>query len=226
MTLSLPSGAAAPHTPAGLPSSRHFCASEAASPDPVQRTLAEYTGLNLQRRRVLLLDRELDQDNGAQLCAGLIVLAAEDPDTDITLLINSPGGLVPAMLAIGDLIDLIPCDVRTVALGMAYSAGQFLLTHGTPGKRYILPHGRVLMHQGSAGFAGSAPDIEIQAKDLRSGRDLLIDLTAERTGQPREVIARDSERDRFWDARAAVEYGFCDHIVTSLSDVLPTPQAQ
>lgn len=118
-------------------------------PDPTADRLAHH--------RVLLLDRELDQVNGARLCADLVLLAAEDPSRDITLLINSPGGLVPAMLAIGDLMDAVPCDVRTVALGMAYSAGQFLLTHGTPGKRMILPHGQVLMHQGSAGFGGSCP---------------------------------------------------------------------
>ena len=127
-------------------------------------TLVGRTGLGLLHQRVLLLDRELDQENGAQLSAGLLLLAAEDPRSDITLLISSPGGLVPAMLAIGDLMDLVPCDVRTVALGMAYSAGQYLLTHGAPGKRSILPHGRVLMHQGSAGFGGSATDIEIAGR--------------------------------------------------------------
>lgn len=189
-----------------------------ASPPP---TLVGRTGLGLLHQRVLLLDRELDQENGAQLSAGLLLLAAEDPRSDITLLISSPGGLVPAMLAIGDLMDLVPCDVRTVALGMAYSAGQYLLTHGAPGKRSILPHGRVLMHQGSAGFGGSATDIEIQAADLRANRDLLIDLTAERTGQPRETIARDSERDRFWSAQDAVDYGFCDRVVTDLDQILP-----
>lgn len=183
--------------------------------------LAERTAGGLLHQRVLILDRELEQDNGAQLCAQLLLLAAEDPQRDITLLINSPGGLVPAMLAIGDLMDLVPCDVRTVALGMAYSAGQFLLTHGTPGKRYVLPHGKVLMHQGSAGFGGSAADIELQAEDLVRNRDLLIRLTAERTGQSEETIARDSERDRMWDAEAAVAYGFCDHVVRDLTELLP-----
>ncbi len=193
-----------------------------AIPDhPAAEGISSLTATRLLHHRVLLLDRELDQDNGAQLAAQLLLLAAEDPGTDITLLINSPGGLVPAMLAIGDLMDLVPCDVRTVALGMAYSAGQFLLTQGTPGKRVILPHGRVLMHQGSAGFGGSAADIELQAEDLRRGRDLLIALTAERTGQRRETITRDSERDRIWDAEAAVDYGFCDRIVTDLTEILP-----
>ncbi|MGP5252649.1 ClpP family protease [Brachybacterium alimentarium] len=188
---------------------------------PAAAGLGALTATRLLHHRVLILDRELDQDNGAQLSAQLLLLAAEDPRQDITLLINSPGGLVPAMLAIGDLMDLVPCDVRTVALGMAYSAGQFLLTHGTPGKRMILPHGRVLMHQGSAGFGGSAADIELQAEDLRRSRDLLIALTAQRTGQSAETIAQDSDRDRLWDAEGAVEYGFCDRIVTSLDEVLP-----
>lgn len=183
--------------------------------------LASLTASRLLHHRVLLLEKELDQDNGAQLSSQLLMLAAEEPRRDITLLINSPGGLVPAMLAIGDLMDLVPCDVRTVALGMAYSAGQFLLTHGTPGKRLILPHGRVLMHQGSAGYGGSATDIELQADDLRRNRDLLIELTAERTGQSTQTIARDSERDRLWDAAGAVEYGFCDRLVTSVEEILP-----
>lgn len=189
--------------------------------DDTRRPPADRTVELLGHQRILLLDRELEQDNGARLCADLLLLAADDPGRDITLLINSPGGLVPAMFAIGDLMDLVPCDVRTVALGMAYSAGQYLLTHGTPGKRLILPHGQVLMHQGSAGFGGSAPDIEIQADDLRRNRDRLIRITAERTGQSEATIARDSERDRIWGAEDAVDYGFCDAVVSSLSEVLP-----
>ena len=130
---------------------------ESPAPEP----LGSLTATRLLHQRVLLLDRELEQVGGAALAAQLLLLAAEDPAADITLLISSPGGLVPAMLAIGDLMDLVPCDVRTVALGMAYSAGQYLLTQGTPGKRYVLPRSQVLMHQGSAGFGGSAADIEI-----------------------------------------------------------------
>lgn len=219
----------APHTdPVGPRTGIHrSIGPRSSTDDPDQNpttpppALADRTATGLLHQRILLLDRELEQDNGAQLCAQLVLLAAEDPSRDITLLINSPGGLVPAMLAIGDLMDVIPCEVRTVALGMAYSAGQYLLTHGAPGKRFILPHGRVLMHQGSAGFGGSAADIELQAEDLRRGRDLLIDITAERTGQSREQVARDSERDRIWEASDAVEYGFCDHVVDSLDQLLP-----
>lgn len=188
---------------------------------PQGASLAALTSARLLHQRVLLLDRELEQVGGAALAAQLLLLAAEDPGADITLLISSPGGLVPAMLAIGDLMDLVPCDVRTVALGMAYSAGQYLLTQGTPGKRYVLPRSQVLMHQGSAGFGGSAADIELQAEDLRRNRDLLIRLTAERTGQSEETIARDSERDRIWDAEGAVSYGFADHVAVDLGEILP-----
>lgn len=201
-----------------------FTAPSAAAPaetDPAAHPLGDPTAAHLLHHRVLLLDRALEEDNGARIASQLLLLAAEEPQRDITLLINSPGGMVPAMLAIGDLMDLVPCDVRTVALGMAYSAGQFLLTHGTPGKRLILPHGRVLMHQGSSGFGGSAADIELQAEDLRRGRDLLIRITAERTGQSEERIARDSDRDRIWEAADAVEYGFCDAVVSSLEEILP-----
>ncbi|HJC69062.1 MAG TPA: ATP-dependent Clp protease proteolytic subunit [Candidatus Brachybacterium intestinipullorum] len=190
---------------------------ESPAPEP----LGSLTATRLLHQRVLLLDRELEQVGGAELAAQLLLLAAEDPAADITLLISSPGGLVPAMLAIGDLMDLVPCDVRTVALGMAYSAGQYLLTQGTPGKRYVLPRSQVLMHQGSAGFGGSAADIELQAEDLRRNRDLLIRLTAERTGQSEETIARDSERDRIWDAEGAVAYGFADHVARDLGEILP-----
>lgn len=116
---------------------------------------------------------------------------------------------------------VVPSRARTVALGMAYSAGQCLLTQGTPGKRHVLPHGQVLMHQGSAGFDGSAADIELQAEDLRRNRDLLIRLTAERTGQSEERIARDSERDRIWDAEGAVDHGFADQIAADLAEILP-----
>ena len=182
---------------------------------------ADRVAARLLHQRILLLDRELDQDNGAELSAQLILLAAEDRRSDITLLINSPGGMVHEMLAIGDLMALVPCDVRTVALGIAASAGQFLLTAGTPGKRLVLPHARVLMHQGSAGFGGSAVDVELQAQDLRRNRDVVIDLTAAATGQTRETIARDSDRDRWWDARAACEYGFADRVASSLDEVVP-----
>ena len=131
------------------------------------RELDEEIYRRLFERRILQLGEPLEHWNSNRLCAGLLLLAAEDPDTDIRLLINSPGGSVPGMLAIRDCMRSVPNDVITVDIGMAYSAGQFLLSSGTPGKRYILPHAKVLLHQGSSGIGGTAQDIAIQAEDLR-----------------------------------------------------------
>ena len=175
----------------------------------------------LYERRVLVLDGQLDDDNGTLLATQLIALATEDPSADIALWIHSPGGSVPSMLAIRDVIRLVPCDVATLALGIAYSAGQFLLSAGTPGKRRALPHARVLMHQGSAGIAGSAVDVELQANDLRHTRDTVLGLISEDTGQPIDRIFTDSLHDRWFTAREAIDYGFVDEIVTSFDDIAP-----
>lgn len=173
-------------------------------------------------QRILMLDTALDDEIGSQLCARMVMLAADDPAADIALWINSPGGSVPAMLAIMDTMRLIPCDVATVNLGMAYSAGQFLLCNGTPGKRYMLPHAKVLLHQGSAGIGGYAPDIELQADDLRHVRDTVLAVIAERTGQPVERIFADSLRDHVFTADESVDYGFVDHIVDDIGQIRPT----
>jgi ATP-dependent Clp protease, protease subunit len=125
------------------------------------------------------------------------------------------------MLAIHDVMRLIPNDVSTLGMGMAASAGQFLLSAGTPGKRFLLPHARVLLHQGSAGIGGSAVDIEIQADDLRRTRDTVVGLIAEHTGQSAETVERDSRRDRWFTAEEAREYGFVDHVIASVDDVTP-----
>ncbi|RZQ60139.1 ClpP family protease [Amycolatopsis suaedae] len=172
-------------------------------------------------QRVLVLDGVLDDDNGLVLTTQLLSLASEDPKKDIALWIHSPGGSVPSMLAIRDVMRLVPCDVATLALGTAYSAGQFLLSAGTPGKRFALPHARVLMHQGSAGIGGSAVEVEVQADDLRHTRDTVLGLIAEDTGQPVERIFTDSLHDRLFTAGQALEYGFIDHVVDSLEQVVP-----
>jgi ATP-dependent Clp protease protease subunit len=125
------------------------------------------------------------------------------------------------MLAIHDVMRLIPNDVSTLGMGMAASAGQFLLSAGTPGKRYLLPHAQVLLHQGSAGIGGSAVDIEIQADDLRLTRDTVIGLIAEHTGQSPETVERDSRRDRWFTAPQALEYGFVDQVISSVEDITP-----
>ena len=185
------------------------------------RELDEQIYRRLLDRRTLLLGEPLEHWNSNRLCTGLLLLAAEDPKADIRLLINSPGGSVPGMLAIRDCIRAIPNDVVTVNIGMAYSAGQFLLSSGTRGKRYALARSKVLLHQGSAGFGGVAQDIAIQAVDLRRTRDTVLALIAEDTGQPIEVVERDSRRDRWFSAEEARAYGFVDHIVASAEDVLP-----
>ncbi|MEE6282497.1 ClpP family protease [Georgenia sunbinii] len=175
----------------------------------------------LYEERVLVLDGVLDDDNGTLLATQLISLAAQDPSRDVALWIHSPGGSVPAMLAIRDVMRLVPCDVATLALGIACSAGQFLLSAGTPGKRRALPHSRILMHQGSAGIGGSAVDIELQAGDLRQTRDTVLGLIAADTGQPAERVFEDSLHDRWFTARQALDYGFIDTIVADFDDVAP-----
>ncbi len=175
----------------------------------------------LLHQRILVLDGVLDDDNGTLLATQLLTLAAEDPAADIALWINSPGGSVPSMLAIRDTMRLVPCAVTTLALGLACSAGQFLLSGGTRGKRFALPHSRILMHQGSAGIGGSAVEVEVQANDLRHMRDTVLGIIAEDTGQPVERIFEDSAHDRWYTAVEAKEYGFIDHVVDSFDQVMP-----
>ena len=169
-----------------------------------------------------MLDGVLDDDNGTLLATQLLTLADEDPDADIALWINSPGGSVPSMLAIRDIMRLIPCDVATLALGIACSAGQFLLSGGTKGKRFALPHSRILMHQGSAGIGGSAVEVELQANDLRQTRDTVLGIIAEDTGQPVERIFEDSRHDHWYSAGEARDYGFVDALAESFGQVMPS----
>src|SRR6202042_2691790 len=146
-------------------------------------------------QRILVLDGVLDDDNGTLLATQLLMLAPEDPAADVPLWMDWPGGAVPSVLAIRDIMRLVPCEVSTLAFGLACSAGQFLLSAGTKGKRYALPHARILMHRGSAGIGGSAVDIEVQADDLRHTVDPVLGLIAEDTGQPVERIFDDSLHD-------------------------------
>jgi ATP-dependent Clp protease protease subunit len=178
----------------------------------------------LYHRRVLMLDGPLDDDNGTLLATQLLALAAEDPVSDVALWIHSPGGSVPSMLAIRDIMRIVPCDVSTLAIGMAASAGQFLLSAGTPGKRRALPHARILLHQGSAGIGGTAVDVELQADDLRHMRDTVLGLIAEDTGQPRERVFEDSLHDHWYTAREALDYGFIDTIVAGFDELMPRPR--
>jgi ATP-dependent Clp protease protease subunit len=175
----------------------------------------------LLHQRVVVLDGVLNDDNGMLITSQLLTLAADEIETDIALWIHSPGGSVPSMLAIRDVMRLVPCDVSTLALGLACSAGQFLLSAGTKGKRFALPHARILMHQGSAGIGGSTVEVEVQAADLRYTRDTTLGLIADDTGQSVDRIFEDSLHDRWYSAAEALDYGFIDRVVDSFDQVMP-----
>ena len=193
-----------------------------AEPTPtIAGSLDEQLAARLLYERIIVLGSEVDDRVANRLCAQLLLLSAEDRRSDISLYINSPGGSVSAGLAIYDTMRLIPNDVRTLAMGLAGSMGQFLLCAGAAGKRFSLPHAQVLMHQGSAGFGGTAADIEIYAEQLGRTGATMIRLIAEHTGQPVERVEQDSLRDRWFSAAEARDYGIVDHIVERLDDVRP-----
>ncbi|MCX2949553.1 MULTISPECIES: ATP-dependent Clp protease proteolytic subunit [unclassified Lentzea] len=173
----------------------------------------------LLRERIIVLGSQVEEGIANQITAQLLLLAAEDPEKDITLYINSPGGSVTAGMAIYDTMQLIQPDVATYAMGLAASMGQFLLSAGAPGKRHALPHARILMHQPSAGVGGTAADIAIQADMLTRTKREMAELIAEHTGQTLETITRDSDRDRWFTAQEALEYGFVDRVVTRAQPV-------
>ena len=183
--------------------------------------LDDHLASQLLGQRIVFLGTQVDEVSANRVCAQLLLLSAEDPRTDISLYINSPGGSVHAGLAIYDTMRLIPNDVSTLAMGFAASMGQFLLCGGTPGKRYALPNARIMMHQGSAGIGGTTADIEIQAENLEHTKRTMERLIAENTGQSPETIARDGDRDRWFTAEEAREYGMVDRVLESLADVRP-----
>ncbi len=170
--------------------------------------------------RSVVFNGELRDENGMEIVSRLILLSAEDPRADIFLWINSPGGSVPMMHAIADVIDAVPNDVVTIAFGWAASAGQFVLTMGTKGRRLALPHARILLHQGSSGIGGAAADIELQSGDLREVRDSVLHRIAAATGQGYDRIFADSLRDKWFSAERALDYGLIDRIVDSPADLL------
>jgi ATP-dependent Clp protease, protease subunit len=188
--------------------------------------LDDQLATRLLHERIIVLGTEVDDQVANRLCAQLLLLSAEDSRGDISLYINSPGGSVSAGLAIYDTMRLIPNDVSTLAMGLAGSMGQFLLCAGTAGKRFSLPHAQVLMHQGSAGFGGTAADVEIYAEQLERTGALMTRLIAEHTGQPVETIEKDSRRDRWFNAEEARAYGIIDHIVERVDDVRPAAARQ
>jgi len=188
---------------------------------PVMRTLStpslsDAVFERLLGERIVFLGSAVDDDVANRITAQLLLLAAEDSKQDITFYINSPGGSVTAGMAIYDTMQLIEPDVSTWAVGFAASMGQFLLSSGTPGKRYALPHAKIVMHQPSAGIGGTASDIAIQAAQYRLTKQEIAGLTAEQTGQSVEQIEADADRDRWFTAEEAKAYGFVDHVVARL----------
>jgi len=173
----------------------------------------------LLQHRIVFLGQQVDDDIANRICAEIILLAAEDRTRDIALYINSPGGSVSAGLAIYDVMQYVTNDVATYAMGMAASMGQFLLCAGTPGKRYALPHAQILMHQPSGGIGGTASDIRIQAEQMIYIKRTLAERIAYHTGQPVDQIEQDSDRDRWFTADEAKDYGFVDQVVRSAAEV-------
>lgn len=166
----------------------------------------------LLKDRIIWLGSEVRDDNANEICAKMLMLAAEDSTRDIYLYINSPGGSITAGMAIYDTMQYVPNDVVTVGIGMCASMGQFLLSSGTKGKRYATPNTRVLLHQPHGGFGGTASDIQTQAELILSMKKQLATLTAEQTGKTVEQIMQDGDRDRWFTAKEALDYGFIDHI--------------
>lgn len=168
----------------------------------------------LLKDRIIILGTAIDDTVANSIVAQLLFLAAEDPDKDISLYINSPGGSITAGMAIYDTMQFIKPDVSTICIGMAASMGAFLLTAGATGKRFALPNSEIMIHQPLGGTQGQATDIEIHARRIIRMREKLNAIMAERSGQPIEVINRDTERDNFMDAEQAREYGLIDKVIT------------
>lgn len=173
----------------------------------------------LLRERIIFLGSEVRDENANAICAQLLLLAAEDPDREINLYINSPGGSVSAGMAIYDTMQFVKPDIVTLALGFAASMGQFLLTAGATGKRYALPHSKILMHQPHGGVGGTATDIRIHAEAMVRTKKQMAELTALHTGRTLEEIERDADRDRYFTPEEALEYGFIDGVVQESSEV-------
>ncbi len=173
----------------------------------------------LLKDRIIWLGSEVRDDNANEIAAKMLLLAAEDPEKDIYLYINSPGGSITAGMAIYDTMQFVPNDIVTVGIGMAASMGQFLLTAGTKGKRYITPNARVLLHQPSGGFGGTSSDIQTQAQLIIDMKNRLAQITADATGHTVDQVNADGDRDRWFNADEALAYGFVDHIRASAADV-------
>lgn len=172
----------------------------------------------LLKERIIFLGEEVDANSASVIVAQLLFLEAEDPEKDIHLYINSPGGEITSGMAIFDTMNYIKCDVATICVGMAASMGAFLLAGGAKGKRQALPNAEIMIHQPSGGSRGQATEIEIAAKHILRTRSKLNDILAEKTGQPVEKIAQDTERDNWMSAQEAMEYGLIDSVITVRAD--------
>ncbi len=192
---------------------------ESRTPAPNGQGFGDSVFQRLLQDRIIFLGSQVEDQMANTICAQILLLAAEDPEKDIFLYINSPGGSVSAGMAIYDTMQFVKNDVATVAMGLAASMGQFLLCAGAPGKRYSLPHARIMMHQPSGGIGGTASDIKIQAEQMMYTKTKMAELIAHHTGQPVATITEDSDRDRWFTADQAKEYGFVDHVVKSARDV-------
>lgn len=191
----------------------------ARTPQPNNLGFDDSVYQRLLRERIIFLGSVVEDNLANALTAQMLLLAAEDPDKDIYLYINSPGGSVSAGMALYDTMQFVPCDVATVAMGLAASMGQFLLCAGAEGKRYALPHARIMMHQPSGGIGGTASDVKIQAEQMLYTKKKMAELIASHTGQSLDQIEADSDRDRWFTADEAREYGFVDNVVTQARDV-------
>lgn len=189
------------------------------TPAPTGMSLDDQVFNRLLRERIIFLGSAVEDQMANAICAQLLLLAAEDPDRDIWVYINYPGGSVSAGMAIYDTMQFVDNDVATVALGLAASMGQFLLCAGSRGKRYSLPHARIMMHQPSGGIGGTASDIAIQAEQMLYTKRKMAERIAFHTGQPIEQIERDSDRDRWFTADEAMEYGFVDRVVQGAKSI-------
>jgi ATP-dependent Clp protease, protease subunit len=191
----------------------------AAKADEMSALAGEHVFQRLLRQRIIVLGQEVDDAIANRICGEMLLLAAEDRTRDIHLYINSPGGSVTAGMAIYDVMQFVPNDVATLSLGFTASMGQFLLCAGAPGKRYALPHAWILMHQPSGGIGGTASDIKIQAENMVFTKGVFQERVAFHTGQPVERIAADSDRDRWFTAEQARDYGFVDHVARHADEV-------
>src|SRR3954470_920758 len=176
----------------------------------------------LLRERIIFLGSEVNDEVTNRICAQILLLASADSERDIALYINSPGGSISAGMAVYDTMQYVKNDIATIALGMAASMGQFLLCAGTSGKRYALPHARVMMHQLSGGIGGTAADIAIQAESMLHIKSVMNERIAFHTGHTPEEIGRDSDRDRWFTAQEAKDYGIVDHVISKATDVTST----